>query len=253
ATKKIEYFYNEITVPKGEDQLATYFMACGFGQGYFGMQVNSPKERRILFSVWSPFDTQNPADIPEDMQIKMLRRGKDVHIGEFGNEGSGGQSFLRFPWVAGNTYRFLQQVRPDGKGNTVYTAYFFAPENNQWRLIASFMRPKTDTWYTGAHSFLENFDPNMGHISRTVNFGNQWACDVNGKWHEITNAFFTCDNTGRAKVRLDYSGGIANDKKWFYLKNCGFTNDFVPSNTPFKREKSGQTAPIIDFSALEKL
>ena len=32
--------------------MATYYMACGWHRGYFGMQVNSPTERRIIFSVW---------------------------------------------------------------------------------------------------------------------------------------------------------------------------------------------------------
>ena len=35
-----------------EDPLWTYYMACGWHRGYFGMQVNSPTERRIIFSVW---------------------------------------------------------------------------------------------------------------------------------------------------------------------------------------------------------
>ena len=45
-------FYTEITVPEGSDQLHSYFMACGFARGYLGMQVISPTERRIIFSVW---------------------------------------------------------------------------------------------------------------------------------------------------------------------------------------------------------
>ncbi|MCH5600166.1 DUF5077 domain-containing protein [Niabella ginsengisoli] len=50
----VEWFYNEVTVPEGNDIIGSYFMANGFGEGYFGMQVNSDTERRILFSVWSP-------------------------------------------------------------------------------------------------------------------------------------------------------------------------------------------------------
>ena len=38
--------------PAVEDPVHTYYMACGFQRGYFGMQVNSPTERRIIFSVW---------------------------------------------------------------------------------------------------------------------------------------------------------------------------------------------------------
>ena len=46
----IELFYNEVTAVA--DPVATYYMACGFARGYFGMQVNSATERRIIFSVW---------------------------------------------------------------------------------------------------------------------------------------------------------------------------------------------------------
>jgi hypothetical protein len=58
-----EWFYNEITVPVGNDVMGSYFMANGFAEGYFGIQVNSPVERRILFSVWSPFSTDDPKSI----------------------------------------------------------------------------------------------------------------------------------------------------------------------------------------------
>ncbi|HEX3134514.1 MAG TPA: DUF5077 domain-containing protein, partial [Planctomycetota bacterium] len=43
-------FYNEVTVRT--DPLWSYYMACGFSRGYFGIQVNSPTERRVIFSVW---------------------------------------------------------------------------------------------------------------------------------------------------------------------------------------------------------
>ena len=169
--ENIEYFYNEVTVTEGNDVQASYYMANGFGEGYFGIQVNSPTERRILFSVWSPFDTQNPNDIPDDQKIRNTAKGEGVHIGEFGNEGSGGQSYLIYPWKADTTYRFLTRVHPDGNGNTEYSAWFYAPEEKNWRLIATFIRPKTDTWYRGAHSFLENFDPRQGYITREVQIG----------------------------------------------------------------------------------
>lgn len=119
-----KWFYNEVTVPKGSDVTGSYFMACGFGEGYFGMQVNSPTERRILFSVWSPFSTDDPKSIPQDQRISLLKKGEGVYTGEFGNEGSGGQSFLRYNWKAGETYKFLLKGEPDGDSHTSYTAYF---------------------------------------------------------------------------------------------------------------------------------
>lgn len=82
-----EWFYSEITVPVGEDPQGSYYMANGFAEGYFGIQVNSGTERRVLFSVWSPFHTDDPKEIPENQRIKLLKKGKDVYTGEFGNEG----------------------------------------------------------------------------------------------------------------------------------------------------------------------
>ncbi len=246
-----EWFYNEVTVPEEGETMHSYYMAAGFGEGYFGMQFNSPTERRVLFSVWSPFDTQDPKNIPDDQKIKLLRQGKDVHIGEFGNEGSGGQSYLRYPWKAGETYKFLMQVHPDGNGNTIYTAYFYATDENEWKLIASFLRPQTDTWYKHPHSFLENFNPEQGFLSRKVYFGNQWARSKEGQWTRLTDATFTNDATARAQVRLDYQGGKTDDNR-FYLKMGGFFNDSVPMGAKFQCEPTG-SEPVIDWEALEKL
>lgn len=246
-----EWFYNEVTVPKEGETMHSYYMADGFGEGYFGMQFNEPDERRILFSVWSPFDTQNPEEIPDSLKIKLLRKGEKVHIGEFGNEGSGGQSYLIYPWKAGETYKFLMQVKPDGKGNTAYTAYFFAPEENQWKLIASFQRPETDTWYKRPHSFLENFNPEQGFLSREVFFGNQWARTKDGKWIPLTEATFTHDATAKAGVRLDYQGGETDDNR-FYLKMGGFFDESVPMGTKFNRQPTGPE-PQIDWQFLETL
>lgn len=246
-----EWFYNEVTVPKEGETMHSYYMAAGFGEGYFGMQYNSPTERRVLFSVWSPFDTQDPKSIPDSHKIKLLRKGPDVQIGEFGNEGSGGQSFLRYPWKAGRTYKFLMHVRPDGQGNTVYTAYFYAPEDKAWRLIASFQRPLTNTWYTHAHSFLENFNPEQGYLSRKVMYGNQWTRSKEGKWTRITEATFTHDATASAGVRLDYQGGETKDNR-FYLKMGGFFNGNTSMGTKLQCEPTGK-APEIDWEALEKL
>lgn len=244
----IEWFYNEVTVPEGQDVIGSYYMSNGFSGGYFGMQANSPTERRILFSVWSPFETDNPQDIPEEDRIKTLAQGEDVHIGEFGNEGSGGQSYLKYPWKAGVTYKFLTRIRPDGKGSTVFTSYFYATDENRWRLIASFSRPKTNTWYKGAHSFLENFIPEQGYITRKVLFGNQWAVTNKGKWIPVTQGRFTYDATANAGVRQDYQGGL--DRNQFYLQNCGFFNENTTYHSVFNRNTEGNVKPKINLKKL---
>jgi hypothetical protein len=247
--EKIEWFYNEITVPVGEDPVGSYYMANGFAEGYYGIQVNSPTERRILFSVWSPFRTDNPHDIPEDQRILLLKKGEDVNIGEFGNEGSGGQSYLKYSWITGNTYQFLTRIRPDGRGTTEYTAWFFAPELGKWRLIAQFLRPKTDTWYKRAHSFLESFNPETGYMSRKGFYGNQWARTNDGRWIELTNARFTADDTARKSARMDYKGGMMDGK--FFLQNCGFLNDYTTIGSTFSRPATG-IEPIIDWQQIDR-
>lgn len=248
----VEWFYNEVTVPAGNDIPGSYYMANGFGEGYFGIQCNSETERRVLFSVWSPFNTQDPKRIPDSLKIKLLRKGEGVYIGEFGNEGSGGQSFLRYNWKAGKAYKFLTRIKPDGLGNTVYTSYFFASDENRWRLIASFLRPKTHVFYTRAHSFLENFIPGQGYLTRKVLFGNQWFVTSNRKWIEAGESVFTYDETARKQVRLDYRGGYNKQKNLFYLQNGGFFNKSTLYESRFTRKKENKI-PKINFSELEKL
>ncbi|MEP0710328.1 DUF3472 domain-containing protein [Algoriphagus sp.] len=242
-----QWFYNEVTVPEGSDPIGSYFMANGFAEGYFGIQVNSEMERRILFSVWSPFKTDNPGEIPEEEKIILLKKGEGVYTGEFGNEGSGGQSYLKYTWEAGQTYSFLNSVTPDGKGNTIYTAYFMDPSVGEWMLIASFLRPKTDTWYKRPHSFLENFVPETGYLERTATYGNQWAADTYGNWHELTEAKFTGDDIARRGYRKDFEGGENNGQ--FYLRNDGFFNGLIELNSLHQRKTNG-IPPTINFDKL---
>lgn len=243
----ILYYYNEITVPENNDVVGSYFMANGFGQGYFGMQVNSPTERRVLFSVWSPFKTDNPNNIPAGQRITMLKKGKGVHTGEFGNEGSGGQSYYKFLWKAGNTYKFLLKGKPTGNGETDFTAWFFAPEVGEWKLIASFRRPKTDSYLTRFHSFLENFYTETGNVTRKGLYSNQWVYNTKKQWIEITKMKFTADATARKESRMDYSGGAENQS--FFLKNCGFFDETTTIDSYFERKEIG-IAPVINFEEL---
>lgn len=243
----ITAFYSEITVPEGNDVIGSYFMANGFAEGYFGIQVNSSSERRILFSVWSPYATDNPASIPPEFKITLLKKGNNVYTGEFGNEGAGGQSYLVYPWTAGKTYKFLLQGQPQSDNSTIYTAYFFAPEENKWLLIASFKRPATNTYLKRLHSFLENFMPGTGDQTRMALYGNPWVRDTNGVWTALSSARFTADQTARKRFRLDYAGGTQGNA--FFLKNCGFFFPAVAIDSQFTIDKP-TSAPNIDFAKL---
>lgn len=246
---EIEYFYNEVTIPVGLDPEGSYFMVDGFGEGYFGMQVNGPEERRILFSVWSPYKTDHPGEIPASDKIILLSRGQGVHTGEFGNEGSGGQSYFHYNWKSGTTYRFLLKGTPDGKGSTIFTAWFYAPEENKWQLIASFSRPKTDHYLTRLHSFVENFNDRNGYLTRKALYTNQWCRDKNGQWFQLTKARFTGDDIAKRGYRLDYSGGTEGNG--FFLQNGGFFNSNAVLNSIFELKAIPVSSPEIDITSLE--
>ena len=172
-----------------------------------------------------------------------------MHTGEFGSEGSGGQSYLQYNWKAGETYKFLIHAKPAENNYTNYTAYFYAAEKKQWSLIASFSRPETSTYLKKLHSFLENFEPETGFISRKAYYHDQWLVTRVGEWKPVTKMLFTGDATANIGYRLDYAGGAEAGK--FYLRNCGFFNDNTILKTKFSISATGKK-PQVDLLGLEK-
>ncbi|KAG7086937.1 hypothetical protein E1B28_002854 [Marasmius oreades] len=233
-----EYFYNEVTVPEGQDVVGSYFMVAGFSTGYSGIQVNSATERWILFSVW---------DADNGQKTTLVSKGAGVVDNTFDGEGTGGKAYLVFKWAAGTTYKFITRIRPDGSGSTLFSAWFFAPESNSWRYIATWKRPSTNTYQSGVHSFLENFVDTLGYTGRRVQYGNQWVRNVNGTWSEVTAGRFTGDATATNAQRMDYAGGLENGR--FYLRNGGFFADYVALNQNFNRPATG-TQPTVDVNTL---
>jgi Domain of unknown function (DUF3472) len=163
--------------------------------------------------------------------------------------GSGVKSFLNYPWQAGRTYRFLNRARPDGNGGTIFTAWFYAPENKHWQLIASFKRPETDKHLTRLHSFLENFFDTNGWLTREAHYGNQWARDTTGEWHPLTTAKLCGDDTAERRYRLDFAGGITGSS--FFMRNGGFFSKTTSLGSEFERPSKSSTPPRIDLDGLE--
>jgi hypothetical protein len=109
-------FYNELTV--NESVSGSYFMACGFRQGYFGIQERSPgQDRVVIFSVWDPGAQNDPGGVPAAQRVETLYRADDVLVRRFGGEGTGGQSFFTYPGRADKLTSFwwkllLRETRP---------------------------------------------------------------------------------------------------------------------------------------------
>ena len=234
----IEWLYNEVTVPVGQDNVGSYYMSNGFNGGYFGIQIKSLTERWVLFSVW---------DADSGAKTVLTNKGAGVTDGNFEGEGTGGQSYMVYNWIAGNTYKFLTQVKPDGAGNTIYSSWLFAPELNAWKYMATFKRPATSIYIGGINSFLENFMADNGYLNRKALYNNMWVRNTAGTWTELTTANFTTDPTGATEQRMDFRGGVENGQ--FFLQNGGFFNDFLSNNTNLTKAATGQQ-PTVNLSTL---
>lgn len=244
--EKIAAFYCEATGV--EEPLWTYYMACGWSRGYFGMQVNSPTERRIIFSVW---DAGNEGvdrkKVPDENRTKLVAKGEGVFSGDFGNEGTGGHSHLKYPWKTGERQRFLVTARVTPDQHTVYSGFWFHPERKKWMLISSWDAPKDGHWLGGLYSFSENFGGQNGHQRRKALFGNQWVRTDDGRWIEITTARFSHDATG-GRDRHDRFMGVENGE--FFLSNGGFVPGFTKYGTPFTRPATGTPPGDLDLPAM---
>ena len=232
----IDAFYCEVTGV--ETPIWTYFEACGWHRGYFGMQVNSPAERRIIFSVWdSGNEGVDRNKVGEPDRVKLVAKGEGVFSGDFGNEGTGGHSHLVYNWKTGQKQRFLVTAKVTDATHTIYAGYWFHPEQKKWLLISSWKAPNDGKYLHGLYSFCENFGGGNGRLRRKALYGNQWFRTADGQWHEQTTATFSHDPTGKA-ARLDRFMGVEDGE--FFLSTGGFTSDFTKYGAPFTRPATGR-------------
>jgi Domain of unknown function (DUF3472)/Domain of unknown function (DUF5077) len=243
----IDAFYCEVTPTI--TPLWTYFEACGWHRGYFGMQVNSPTERRIIFSVW---DSGNEAVSREKVgtedRVTLMAKGAGVYTGDFGNEGTGGHSHLVYNWKTGEKQRFLLTEKIADATHSVYSGYWFHPEQKKWLLISSWKAPKDGKYLHGLYSFVEDFGGDNGQLNRKALYGNQWYRTTDGQWHEQTVATFSHDPTGRNE-RFDRFMGVEAGQ--FFLSTGGFLPGSTKFGTPFTRPSAGQVPADVGTLAVK--
>jgi len=243
AGTDVEAFYCEVTAV--EDPTTTFYMACGWHRGYFGMQVNSPAERRIIFSVWDSgnegIDRKKVAD--ED-RVQLNGKGEGVYSGDFGNEGTGGHSHLKYMWKTGEKQRFIVTAEPTDKTHTDFSGYWFHPEHKKWMLISSWRAPKEGGRIRGLHSFSENFGGSNGHLLRKARYGNQWIRTPDGAWEELTTAKFSHDPTGKSD-RFDRFMGVEDAE--FFLSHGGFVDGSTEFGIPFERAATNAPPDILEL------
>jgi len=212
-------YYNEATVRDSAD--GTFFMACGFRMGYFGMQELGSGRKVVLFSVWEPGNQNNPDATPEDRRVKLLDQGNGVEVKRFGGEGTGGQSFYKYDWQPGQTCRFLVTARPDGE-RTVFTGYFYVEGEERWQPMATFSTMASGKLLHGYNSFVEDFRRNRisATKARSAQFGNGWVRTSDGAWHRLDKARFTAD--GNPATNIDAG---TRDGRYFLATGGQTEND----------------------------
>jgi endonuclease/exonuclease/phosphatase family metal-dependent hydrolase len=238
-------FYNEVTITKSTP--GTYFMACGFSKGYFGIQELSGGKKIVLFSVWEPGKQNNPNITPEDRRVKELAAGENVRVKRFGGEGTGGQSFYDYQWKIGQTCRFVVYAKAAGD-RTEYAGYFYVPEESRWQHMATFSTLADKHLLRGYYSFVEDFVRNgkSAQISRRSEFGNGWvltgdATDAKTQtWQPLTSARFSADNTPTDNI----DAGSVNDR--FFLATGGDTRNATTKLREVTRLAKAERKPPLD-------
>ncbi len=234
-------FYNEMTVDNSAD--GTYFMACGWNKGYFGIQELANGKKVVLFSVWDPNSGEDPKKVPDEKRVKMLHKDDAVRVGRFGNEGTGGQSFFDFDWKIGTTYRFLVTSTPDGPERTAFAGYFYQPEKKAWTHLVTFSTIAGGKPLSGYYSFVEDFRRNKISTTkaRKAHFGNGWVKTEGGDWKAITKSRFTAD--ANPVTNID----AGNDEAGFYLITGGNTQNTTTKLAETIERKQGSEKPPADL------
>jgi hypothetical protein len=232
-------FYNELTVEQSVP--GSYFMACGFRHGYFGIQELSRGRKVVLFSVWDPTRGDDAAKVPPEQRVEVLHQDPDVEVKRFGGEGTGGQCFFRYDWKTGETCRFLVRAEVDGE-RTAYAGFFYLPESKTWKHLVTFRTRTGGDRLAGLYSFIEDFrrDTQSAGETRRAAFSNGWVFD--GQWKPLRTARFTASSsTWEAKDTID--AGVANGR--FYLQTGGNTKTTTPLNGTVERPAGGEKPPEV--------
>lgn len=209
-------FYNEVQVAQSAP--GTYFCACGWNKGYFGIQELGNGKKVVLFSVWdSP--RNDPGATAEEQRVKILHQDANVRVKRFGGEGSGGQSFLDYDWKVGNTYRFLVTAKVDGD-RTAFAGYFRGPDD-KWTHLVTFSTITGGKNLGGYYSFVEDFRRDGVSLTKTrkARFGNAWVRTTGGEWQAVLKARFTADSNPAKNM----DAGVGDGR--FFLATGGETKN----------------------------
>lgn len=232
-------FYLEMVV--AESTPGSYFMACGWSTGYFGIQELGDGRKVALFSVWDPTKGDDPAAVAPEDRVEVLHEAPGVRIRRFGGEGTGGQCMTNFDWQPGRTNRFLVTATVQGN-KTAYAGWLWWPETRQWKHLVTFRTRTGGQPLRGLYSFIEDFrrDGRSAREARRAWFFNGWVKTPAGQWQPLTRARFTAsDAEWEARDTID--AGAAEGR--FYLATGGDTRPSRALRSVIELPAPSPTAP----------
>ena len=221
-------------------------MACGFSHGYFGIQEQGRGRRVVILSVWDPTKGDDARAVPPDQRVEVPHQGDGVEVKRFGGEGTGGQSFFRYDWKAGETCRFFVAATVAGD-KTAYAGHYWLPDRNEWKHLVTFRTRTGGDRLRGLYSFVEDFrrdTRSAGEVRRAV-FGNGWA-RADGQWRPLLKAKFTASSSAwEAGDTID--AGLTDGR--FYLQTGGETRTTTPLNATIDRPAGDAKVPEVPPTA----
>lgn len=198
-------FYNEARV---QDSVpGSYFMACGWSTGYFGIQELGNREKIVLFSVWDPTKGDDQKAVPPEKRVELLYSDPDVKVGRFGGEGTGGNAKLRTDWAIGERCRFLVRAEIEDQ-KTSYTGFFRRDGMKEWKKLVTFRVTTGGRPLKGYYSFVEDFrrDGRSAGERRSAIYGPGWVRSIRKEWVPVAEATFGADSTALDTIDAALAG-----------------------------------------------
>lgn len=230
-------FYNELTVERSTP--GSYFMACGFAGGYFGIQELEDDRKIALFSVWDDDKQDDPNAVPDAKRVQVIKQNPKAKVQRFGGEGSGAQCLLDFDWKPDKTYCFAVTMN-----DADISAFIRAADEGQWTPMATYRPRVGKQGLTKLYSFIEDFrrDTRSAQETRRARFGNGWVRLASGQWQQLTKAQFTASGASfEAKETID--AGLQGEQ--FFLQTGGATTRHLDLGSSIERLESTSQPPKV--------
>jgi len=244
-----ELFYQEMVVEQSTP--GSYFMACGWHLGYFGLQELADGRKVAIFSVWDPTRGDDPNAVKPEDRVEVLYQAVEARLRRFGGEGTGAQCMMDVGWRLGETNKFLVLGTVQGP-KTAYAGYLWTPQQAGWKHLVTFRTGSGGQPLKGYYSFIEDFRRDTRSVDevRRARLLNGWVRAVSGEWTALRQARFTASGA-EWEAKENIEAGSADEA--FYLVTGGSTQRTVELRAMIGLPASNRPAGLPALPARELL